>query len=302
MSSELNRRTFIKQSIATSSGSLFALQAGAGGAGAAVDKSVKVGLPMGKIGDLQVSRLLLGGNLLTHFTHSRDLRYVYNLTAHYNTNEKIIETMKIAESHGIAVLVTNQVIASPGPLPVENAVGGNVVAHSSHFRVRVRMGAGGQASGLRIAALIDAADLPPGDAKFFITEAGVADDPKVDYPAEPCTAADAGAEAEVTSKKKRASKGKKAVAQIRSAKPISKEWHHVAVTYDPLKTQKLRLYVDGEVSKETPASERWGNPRGQGLTISGRGNQAFKGIIDEGKMYSRALTAEEITGDYEATD
>jgi hypothetical protein len=60
---------------------------------------------MGKIKDLQISRLLLGGNLLTHFTHSRDLRYVYNLTVHYNTEEKICETMAVAEAHGVNTLV-----------------------------------------------------------------------------------------------------------------------------------------------------------------------------------------------------
>ena len=59
---------------------------------------------MGKIGKLEVSRMLLGGNLLTHYTHSRDLQYVYNLTAHYNTDEKILETMALAEAHGINTL------------------------------------------------------------------------------------------------------------------------------------------------------------------------------------------------------
>jgi hypothetical protein len=38
---------------------------------------------------------------LTHFTHSRDLKYVYALAAHYNTEEKILETLAIAEQHGI---------------------------------------------------------------------------------------------------------------------------------------------------------------------------------------------------------
>ena len=56
---------------------------------------------MGKIGDMQVSRILLGGNLLTHFTHSRDLKYVYTLAAHYNTDEKILETLAIAEAQGL---------------------------------------------------------------------------------------------------------------------------------------------------------------------------------------------------------
>jgi len=58
-------------------------------------------LPKGKIGKMEVSRVLLGGNLLTHYTHSRDLRYVYALAAHYNTDEKIMETLALAEANGI---------------------------------------------------------------------------------------------------------------------------------------------------------------------------------------------------------
>ncbi len=54
---------------------------------------------------MEVSRLLLGGNLLTHFTHSRELRYVYNLAAHYNTPKKILETLATAEQQGINTLV-----------------------------------------------------------------------------------------------------------------------------------------------------------------------------------------------------
>ncbi len=61
-------------------------------------------LPKGKIGDLEVSRVLLGGNLLTHFTHSRDLKYVYSLAQHYNTDEKILQTMATAEANGINTL------------------------------------------------------------------------------------------------------------------------------------------------------------------------------------------------------
>ena len=45
-------------------------------------------MPRGKIGDLEISRLLLGGNLLTHYTHSRDLTYVYSLAKHYNTRRE----------------------------------------------------------------------------------------------------------------------------------------------------------------------------------------------------------------------
>lgn len=111
MPSELNRRRFIKESLLTSVGGALAMQVG-GHRVSAEDVTKKsttapnrpapeAVLPTGKIGNLLVSRLLLGGNLLTHFTHSRDLKYVYNLTAHYNTDEKIMETLALAEKHGI---------------------------------------------------------------------------------------------------------------------------------------------------------------------------------------------------------
>ncbi len=73
--------------------------------GAATPTTGGSGLPRGKIAGLEISRLLLGGNLLTHYAHSRDLRYVYSLTRHYNTREKIFQTMALAESHGINALV-----------------------------------------------------------------------------------------------------------------------------------------------------------------------------------------------------
>jgi len=112
MVSGLNRRGFIKQSLLASAGGVLAASNGkvyAGSADKQGDRAVvaspKATLPKGKIGKLSVSRLLLGGNLLTHYTHSRDLKYVYNLAAHYNTEEKIHETMALAEEYGIDTLV-----------------------------------------------------------------------------------------------------------------------------------------------------------------------------------------------------
>ena len=64
-------------------------------------------LPKGEIGKLKVSRLLLGGNLLTRYTHSRDLRYVYNLARAYNTDEKLLETLALAEAHGVDTLAVH---------------------------------------------------------------------------------------------------------------------------------------------------------------------------------------------------
>jgi len=108
MSSDLNRRSFMKHSVVASAGGAMAAGAVQGAASnnfkVTVAPNSKATLPQGKIGNLKISRMLLGGNLLTHYAHSRDLKYVYNLTAHYNTEEKIYETMALAEAHGINTL------------------------------------------------------------------------------------------------------------------------------------------------------------------------------------------------------
>ena len=57
--------------------------------------------PMGKIGNLEVSRLICGGNLIAGFAHSRDLIYVSKLLKTYFTNEKIWETFRLCEACGI---------------------------------------------------------------------------------------------------------------------------------------------------------------------------------------------------------
>jgi len=108
MSSQVNRRSFMKGSLAASAGGVLAASMGGAaeqkGPAIKVEPNSKAQIPMGKIGKLEVSRMLLGGNLLTHYTHSRDLQYVYNLTAHYNTEDKIHETMALAEAYGINTL------------------------------------------------------------------------------------------------------------------------------------------------------------------------------------------------------
>ena len=64
-------------------------------------------LPTGKLGDLKISRLILGGNLIAGFAHSRELLYVSALLKHYFTEDKILETLEIAEAHGINCINTN---------------------------------------------------------------------------------------------------------------------------------------------------------------------------------------------------
>lgn len=58
-------------------------------------------MPAGKIGDVKISRLICGGNLISGFAHSRDLLYVSKLLRNYFTDEKIFETFRLSEESGI---------------------------------------------------------------------------------------------------------------------------------------------------------------------------------------------------------
>ncbi len=73
--------------------------ANADSAGPSTDPIEKV--PCGQIGKAKISRVMLGGNLVSGFMHARDLRYVNRLFRAYMTEEKILETFRIAEEHGI---------------------------------------------------------------------------------------------------------------------------------------------------------------------------------------------------------
>lgn len=62
---------------------------------------LKGALPKGKIGNHEISRLVLGGNLIGGWSHARDLIYVDNLFKAYNSEKKIYETLILAERSGI---------------------------------------------------------------------------------------------------------------------------------------------------------------------------------------------------------
>jgi len=63
-------------------------------------------MPMGKIGDQEFSRLMMGGNLIGGYSHSRDLAYVSALMRRYNSDAKIRETLEVGEAHGITAINT----------------------------------------------------------------------------------------------------------------------------------------------------------------------------------------------------
>ncbi len=109
MSGNLNRRNFLKKTTAVSTGAALALSFEEKALLAAIAKkpaarkpedSIK-GLPMGKIGNVKISRMICGGNLTSGYAHSRDLIYVSSLLKHYFTDEKIFETWQICEECGI---------------------------------------------------------------------------------------------------------------------------------------------------------------------------------------------------------
>ncbi len=58
-------------------------------------------LPCGKIGNVTVSRLLMGGNLIGGWAHSRDLAYISKLFTSYNTEAKVFETLELGQACGI---------------------------------------------------------------------------------------------------------------------------------------------------------------------------------------------------------
>lgn len=61
-------------------------------------------LPKGRLGNLAISRLIMGGNLIAGYAHSRDLPYVSTLMRRYNTPEKIRETIEQGEQNGITAI------------------------------------------------------------------------------------------------------------------------------------------------------------------------------------------------------
>jgi len=118
MSEKLDRRSFLRKTLLTSTGAALglssieqrALLADANQPPSPLPAPSGKAMPTGKIGKLTVSKLICGGNLISGFAHSRDLIYVSSLMRHYFTDDKIMETFRICEENGInaAVLRTDK--------------------------------------------------------------------------------------------------------------------------------------------------------------------------------------------------
>ncbi|MBN2269343.1 MAG: twin-arginine translocation signal domain-containing protein [Sedimentisphaerales bacterium] len=108
MSSQTNRREFLKKSVAASAGAALglsleerALMAATQNPAAVASAGQIKALPTGNIGKVTISRVFAGGNLISGFAHSRDLIYVSPLLNNYFTDEKVMETFEICEEVGI---------------------------------------------------------------------------------------------------------------------------------------------------------------------------------------------------------
>lgn len=127
MSKNLNRREFFKKSVLASAGITGALSFEEKTLLAQMKKPAKLpadsvkGLPTGGIGQVKISRLICGGNLINGYAHSRDLIYVSELLGHYFTDEKVIETWQISEENGINTAIAN-VRGGKGDEQIENTV------------------------------------------------------------------------------------------------------------------------------------------------------------------------------------
>jgi len=104
----INRRRFLKSSLAASSialsGLSFEEQALLAQQNQAATPAPAVqgqSFPAGKIGNVTISRLICGGNLISGFAHSRDLIYVSTFLRRYFADEKVHETLALCESQGL---------------------------------------------------------------------------------------------------------------------------------------------------------------------------------------------------------
>ncbi len=92
----------------------------------------------------------------------------------HKLNRYLHHLLRLAEQYNLAVYVTNQVMANPAMMfgDPTTAVGGNIVAHASTYRMYLRRGKAGS----RVAKLIDSPNLPDNETVFFLTGKGIRDE------------------------------------------------------------------------------------------------------------------------------
>ncbi|MFH1451954.1 MAG: DNA repair and recombination protein RadA [archaeon] len=88
-------------------------------------------------------------------------------------NRYLHNLMRLAETHNLAVYVTNQVMSDPAQLfgDPTKAIGGNIVGHACTYRMYLRRGK----KDSRVAKLIDSPNLPDNETVFMIESGGLRD-------------------------------------------------------------------------------------------------------------------------------
>lgn len=124
---------------------------------------IKEGLPI---------KLVIVDSLMGHFRSEFSGRGTLS-DRQQKLNKHMHTLIKLAMNYGIAVYITNQVMARPDVFfgdPTE-AVGGHIVAHNSTYRLYLRRGK----KGTRVAKLVDAPARPDGECMFIVTDKGIQD-------------------------------------------------------------------------------------------------------------------------------
>lgn len=88
-------------------------------------------------------------------------------------NKHVHMLQRLADTHNLAVYMTNQVMDDPGMLfgDPTKPIGGNVVAHISTYRMYLRKSKDDK----RIARLVDSPNLPEGECVFRVRKEGICD-------------------------------------------------------------------------------------------------------------------------------
>jgi len=98
MSKHLNSRQFLGNSLVNpAAGALVAAKASAEPA---------VDFPTANLGGTRVSRLIIGGNQFSGWSHSRDLPYLRELFRAYSSDERVMDTLELCEEMGINTMLS----------------------------------------------------------------------------------------------------------------------------------------------------------------------------------------------------
>ena len=118
-------------------------------------------------------RLIIIDSLTSHF-RSEYLGREMLAERQQRLNNHMHRLIRLARAFNAVAVVTNQVMSKPDQFFANtvDAVGGHIVAHTSHTRVFLRKAASGP---VRIARLVSSPYLPEGEIIFKVTETGIQD-------------------------------------------------------------------------------------------------------------------------------